>query len=323
MLDNAMNMLFKIAKKVTSFLSFPPKSLGTVFMLHRCSPLNGGGGWENLYWNEHMKVSPEFLSNFLIERSRTHTFISLDTLFELSKTRKRLKKPFLVMTFDDGYRDNYEYALPLFDKMRIPFAVYVTNSFPDKKAFLWWYALEDVLQKNDSIVLSDGTECMCDTKDKKEMAFLRLRTAILALNQGSIEEEFNKLFGNYTADYTASQYNEELCLSWDMIQEMANSNYCTIAAHTMNHKTLNRLTDTDLEYEILGGRKALEEKTGKRVRHFAYPFGTYNEIGGRETAFLKKCGFDTACYSFGGDVTRKNINNSCELPRVFLGELRR
>ena len=89
----------------------------------------------------------------------------------------------------------------------------------------------------------------------------------------------------------------------------------------MNHKTLNRLTDTDLEYEILGGKKVLEEKMGKRARHFAYPFGTCNEIGGREVAFVKNCGFDTACYSFGGNVNKTNIKNPYELPRVFLGEL--
>jgi peptidoglycan/xylan/chitin deacetylase (PgdA/CDA1 family) len=185
-----MNLLLKIAKKTQSLLSFQPKCFGTVYMLHRCSPINR----DNLYWNEHMKVSPGFLKNFLIERSKTHEFISLDTLFELSKTGKRLKRPFLVMTFDDGYRDNYEYALPIFDEMRIPFTVYVTNSFPDKKAFLWWYVLEDILQKNDTIVLPDGNKCICDTKNKKETEFLRLRTMILALNQEKLEEEFSKLF---------------------------------------------------------------------------------------------------------------------------------
>jgi peptidoglycan/xylan/chitin deacetylase (PgdA/CDA1 family) len=310
-------MLLKIAKKVKSFLSFPPKILGTIYMLHRCSPINR----ENLYWNEHMKVSPEFLRNFLLDQSKAHEFISLDTLSELQKSGKRLKKPFMIMTFDDGYRDNYEYALPIFDKMHIPFTVYVTNSFPDKKAFLWWYMLGHILQKNDCLVLSNGDKFMCNTKDKKEETFLQLRTLILKLNQEKLEEEFNTLFCNYIFDYTS--YNEKLCLSWDMIQEMSNTRYSTIGAHTMNHKTLNQLTDTELEYEVLYGKKVLEEKIGKPVNHFAYPFGTSNEIGIREINFVRKCGFDTACYASGGDINKKHINNPCELPRVFFGELHR
>jgi peptidoglycan/xylan/chitin deacetylase (PgdA/CDA1 family) len=287
-------------------------------MLHRCSPINS----ENLYWNEHMKVSPEFLENFLYERNKTHEFITLDMLSELVETGKILKKPFIVMTFDDGYRDNYEYALPIFEKMRIPFTVYVTNSFPDKTAFLWWYVLEDILQQNNCIKLSDGewgSEFSLTSKTEKEEVFLQLRSIILGLNQEKLIEGFAELFHDYTVD--VASYNERLCLSWDMIKEMASSSYCTIAAHTINHKTLKLLSDIELEYEIVQGKKALEEKIGKPVNHFAYPFGTYNEVGKREINFVKMNGFDTACCSFGEDVNKKNMINLCELPRVFLGEL--
>jgi hypothetical protein len=67
----------------------------------------------------------------------------------------------------------------------------------------------------------------------------------------------------------------------------------------------------------------LWRKNRKKVNHFSYPFGTYNEVGKREIEFVKKCGFDTACYSFGGDVNTKNINKLHEQPRVFFGELHR
>jgi peptidoglycan/xylan/chitin deacetylase (PgdA/CDA1 family) len=89
----------------------------------------------------------------------------------------------------------------------------------------------------------------------------------------------------------------------------------------MNHKTLNQLTEVQLEYEILGGKKMLEDRIKKTVKHFSYPFGTLNEIGNRESGFIKKCGFDTVCYAFGGNITSKKIHKPLELPRVFLGEL--
>jgi peptidoglycan/xylan/chitin deacetylase (PgdA/CDA1 family) len=142
--------LLKIARRVKRVVFAQPKPLGSIYMLHRCSPINK----ENLYWNEHMKISPEFLRNFLREHSKTHEFITFDMLHELSKAGQRLKKPFIIMTFDDGYRDNYEYALPIFEEMKIPFTVYITNSFPDKTAFFWWYILETILCQNKHIVLS-------------------------------------------------------------------------------------------------------------------------------------------------------------------------
>jgi peptidoglycan/xylan/chitin deacetylase (PgdA/CDA1 family) len=310
-----MNFLPGIIKKVKkTFLQ--PKHLGTTYMLHRCAPINQ----ENLYWNEHMKVSPEYLRNFLNEHKNAYNFINLDDLCLLSTTKRKTRKPFIIMTFDDGYRDNYEYALPVFDEMRIPFTVYIANSFPEKTAFLWWYILEDIIQRNDYIDLSNGKKFICNTKDMKETVFLQLRMLILGLNQEKLKEEFNMLFSNYTLDYTS--YNEELCLSWDMIKEMTNSAYCTIAAHTINHKTLNQLTDIEIEYEVLYGKKLLEEKIGKRINHFAYPFGTFNEVSTREINFVKTC-FNTACYAFGGGINKKNIGKLHELPRVFFGELHR
>jgi peptidoglycan/xylan/chitin deacetylase (PgdA/CDA1 family) len=289
------------------------ETLGTIYMLHRCSPIDN----ENLYWNEHMKVSPNFLKNFLKEQKKTCNFISLDELLELPHSRR--KKKCIVMTFDDGYRDNYEYALSIFDEMSIPFVVYITNSFPDKTAFLWWYILEDILRLNKYIVLADGRRFDCETKEKKEAVFLDLRQLILNLNQENLVNEFKNMFCNYEIDF--STYNDTLCLTWDMIKEMSNSQWCTIAAHTMNHKALNKLPEKQLDYEIMQSKKELEEHIGKSVNHFAYPFGTFNEVSGREVEFVKKCKLNTVCYSFGGSFTKKNIGKPFELPRQFLGEL--
>jgi hypothetical protein len=159
------------------------------------------------------------------------------------------------------------------------------------------------------------------TKEEKENVFLQLREIILKLDQKKLIDEFSELFCGYSFD--VDSYGEQLCLSWNMIKEMANSSYCTIAAHTVNHRTLNLLSDEELKFEVLYGRKVLEEKIGKPVTHFAYPFGTYNEIGEREIEFVKNGGFDTACYSFGGNILKKNIVHLHKLPRVFLGELHR
>jgi len=307
-----MNQIMNIYRNIKNiYMQFG--TLGTIYMLHRCSPINR----ENLYWNEHMKVSPVFLRNFLKKQKNTHDFISLDELFELSHSKR--KRKWIVMTFDDGYLDNYEYALPIFDEMSIPFVVYVTNSFPNKSAFLWWYVLEDIVKTNKYIVLADGKKFDCETREEKEDVFLNLRQLILSLNQENLINEFRNMFCNYEVDF--SIYNDELCLSWDMIKEMSNNHWCTIAAHTMNHKALSKLPIEQLDYEIIHGKKELEAHIGKVVSHFAYPFGTYNEVSYREIEFVKRCEFNTVCYSFGGSLTKKDIAKKLELPRQFLGEL--
>jgi peptidoglycan/xylan/chitin deacetylase (PgdA/CDA1 family) len=291
--------------------------MGSIYMLHRCAPINE----ENLYWNEHMKVSPEYLENFLKSKAKYYNFITLDDLYALSSVNKKIQKKFIIMTFDDGYLDNYEYALPIFDKLHIPFTVYISNSFPDKTSFLWWYIIEDIIQKNSHIVLSNGKNFYCESKNEKEKLFLLLRSLVLKLDQNNLKDEFVNLFSNY--EFDCESYNNELCLSWNMVREMSENKYCTIGSHTMNHKTLNQLTDVQLEYEIIQGKQLLEKKVGKTINHFSYPFGTFNEISSREIEFMKKSNFNTGVYSFGGGINKNNIKNLFELPRMFFGELSR
>jgi len=307
---------FTLATRKIRRILLEPKPEGVIYMLHRCHPLNR----ENLFWNEHLKVSPEFLKNFLSERIKTHRFISLDDLHEMATTGKRLDKPFIVMTFDDGYKDNFDYALPIFDEFKIPFTVYVTNCFPNRNAFLWWYALEDILLKNERIELADGAQFECPTKKDKERIFLELRDRILKMNQDRLEEDFRALFCRY--QYDSRSVNDSLCLSWDEIRKMGSHPCCTIAAHTVNHRALNQLTDNQLHYEIEQSKAEIEAQTGRPVRHFSYPFGTPNEVGEREKVFVKQCGFDTVCYAIGGQVNRNSMVKTHELPRQFLGEIK-
>src|SRR6476620_2655097 len=60
---------------------------------------------------------------------------------------------FVCLTFDDGYRDNLEFAYPILREAGFPFAVYVPTSFPDRLGELWWLVLEAVIAKRDRIGL--------------------------------------------------------------------------------------------------------------------------------------------------------------------------
>ena len=82
---------------------------GIIFMLHRVYPLDKF----KLLPNERMKISPDYLECFIQNALYTrHEFISLDTLYELHTNNKSLSKK-LVLTFDDGYIDNYTHAYPI------------------------------------------------------------------------------------------------------------------------------------------------------------------------------------------------------------------
>ena len=86
------------------------KPIGTIYMLHRVHPFEKG----KLSLNENMKVSPEFLERFILERLDKYEFLSLDQAIAVIEKKIKLTKPFIVFTFDYGYAVNYTYAYPIY-----------------------------------------------------------------------------------------------------------------------------------------------------------------------------------------------------------------
>jgi peptidoglycan/xylan/chitin deacetylase (PgdA/CDA1 family) len=84
---------------------------------------------------------------------------------------------FVSLTFDDGYRDNLEYALPILERHKAPFTMFVATSFPDRLGELWWVALERVVAATGRIVVEiDGKERFfyCERTAKKYEVYAQL-----------------------------------------------------------------------------------------------------------------------------------------------------
>jgi peptidoglycan/xylan/chitin deacetylase (PgdA/CDA1 family) len=301
--------------KTLSSINFIDKyfsEIAIIFMLHRVNKLDPN----RLPQNENMKVTPEFLEKFILELySKGYEFISLDELYEILKKGKDIKKK-AVITFDDGYKDNYYIAYPLLKKYSVPFTVYITTSFPQKEAILWWYVLEDLILENNYLRLSNGLTFECCNKSQKEKVFLKVREIIKNFKKENFLSSLNQLLNNYKIDWFKK--NEELCLTWDEIVELSKDKLVTIGNHTKSHLALNRLNPEELKNEIIEANKILENKISKKVEHFAYPFGSPDVIGKRELDIINRLGFKTATTTKCGFITNAHNKKINCLPRFFL-----
>lgn len=116
-----------IQRKIHNLLH--PK-IGEVWMLHRVVEHRS----EKLE-QRVLEVTPEWLENLIQERQQQgFRFVSLD---EIGRSRH-----WVCITLDDGYRDNYTTAFPLFKRLNVPFAVFVTTGFVDNQREMWWYSGE-------------------------------------------------------------------------------------------------------------------------------------------------------------------------------------
>ena len=268
-----------------------------VFMLHRVSERIDG----HLPNNEQLKVSPSFLENVIVKYKKAgFTFLSLDQLYDIISEKKDIHKPFVCFTMDDGYLDNYENAYPIFKKYNIPFAIFVSTDFPDRKAVLWWYVIEELILKSSEIHLSDGSKYICKTFQEKWDTFRYIREKVLLLNQTNLVNNLNELFADYNLDWYSPI--QDLSMTWEQVNNLTKEPLCTIGSHTVSHVALNRLSFKELESEIQNGINIIKSQTNYNPAYFAYPYGSSKENGEREYHYLRNSDIKMAFISDGGLV---------------------
>lgn len=299
-----MRLLGKIKRKI--YKLFHPV-IGDVLMLHRVVTIRSV-----LEDNRLMEVTPEFLEETILNYQKSgYEFISLDQLYERRQLGYKSKKKFVCFTFDDGYVDNYSIAYPIFKKYNCPFAIYVTTDFPEGKALMWWYVLEEILLNNNSAILGDGSEYLCDTLELKNQAFKIIREKIFLLQDENLSDKLAELFIHY--QYSFTDILKVNSMTWNQIIELSKDPICTIASHSVSHAAMDKLNATQVKYELQQSKKIIEEKLNKEINHFAYPYGRMND---NVRDLVAHAAYKTALMAAGG--SERIDCNLLEIKRLTL-----
>ena len=117
---------------------FHPK-LGEVWMLHRVVEQRSAAPNQRV-----LEVTPDWLEKRILDcQKQGFRFVPID---EVDKG-----KHWICLTLDDGYRDNYDVALPLFKHLQVPFCVYVTSGFIDNQQPIKWYPDQQLALSTDEL----------------------------------------------------------------------------------------------------------------------------------------------------------------------------
>ncbi len=312
---NLVDLVFTILEKSNGHIFTRPlySGIGNVLVFHRVRPDPGG---KTISANSGLEVTPESLEEIIrFFARRDYEFVSLDELYRRLNSGEVANK-FVAFTFDDGYADNLTYAYPILKKHQVPFTIYVTTCFPDNTAIIWWYLLEDLILERDRIDVRDGgreNAITCETWNQKETVFMEIRSILLDRHEGDWAATIDSVLGAH--DFDLYGHTERLALTWEQIAELEKDPLVTIGAHTTNHYPLNTLPESGVKLEISDSKKRLESELSCPIEHFAYPFGTRNEVGEREFRIVKDSGFKTATTTRCGNIFPEHRHHMECLPR--------
>jgi peptidoglycan/xylan/chitin deacetylase (PgdA/CDA1 family) len=290
--------------------------VGTIFMLHHVRPGRDG----EFQPNRHLEVAPEFLRAVLSHlRSRDIDIITMDELHR-RLTERNFARRFACFTFDDGYRDNRDFALPVMREFKAPFTVHVASDFAQGSGHLWWVALEMVIAKTSSIEAGIGgvaSRLDTSTPAAKQAAFDRMHDWLRGLPGGDdLPREIGALCARHGVD--EAMICRELCMSYDELKPFADDPLTGIGAHSVTHCNLAMQSPEVASREMAVSRERIENAVQRPVVHLAYPYGDRYAAGRREFALAKAAGFKTAVTTRPGMIFPESAGHLTALPRISL-----
>lgn len=310
------------AARADRWLAPLARGRGVILTFHHVRPWPGHA----FAPNRLLEITPEFLDQVLgLVRRLGLDLVALDEVPARLRAGARPSggRPFVALTFDDGYRDNALYAAPVLARHGAPWTLFVTSGFASGAGRLWWIELERVVRALDRIRLHlDGTalDLPCGDDAAKHAAFDALYRRLRA----GPEEQLLEVIGLLAAEagLDAGALVREHCLTWDEIDALVRANPgLTLGAHTCTHPMLAKHGAGRARAEIVASKAAIEARIGRPVRHLAYPVGDPGSAGAREFGLAAEAGFTCAVTTRPGHLFAGHLDHLHALPRVSVNGL--
>ena len=211
----------------------------------------------------------------------------------------------VAITFDDGYRDNWEHAFPILQKYDLPATLFVSTGPLETGQPLWHDVMFAAFARTRHSGYAWGDTWLdLSSREVRQQAVQRFAAYVRTLNEEERDAAVQRAC--FELQVTEAEVrNRSQMLAWDQVREMAESNV-EIGAHTVTHPILSQLSDQRQKEEITHSIDTIEKRIGKRPCVFAYPNGRDEDFNEVSIQIMKESGIKAACTTEFGNNTRES-----------------
>lgn len=224
------------------------------------------------------------------------------------------KRPVLV-TFDDGFKDNYSIAYPILRELDIPATIFVATDFISSDETIWFDKLAFFFNRIDASEIKipklNLTVNIENSMDARRDCYTRVIEKLKLVDNSLRLLVLEELYAQY-GDVYKTRTDEESALSeamtWTDLKEMS-ENGISIGSHSVTHPILSMLNPNELSYEIDESKKMLENQLAKPIDSIAYPVGQYESYTKEVVSTIKNSGYIAAFSYVPGISKRKSLEH--------------
>ena len=276
----------------------------TILMFHRVT---------DTFFDISLLVKRKTFEKCMKYVAQSYPVISMDFLSQNFDKWERIPNDSFVITFDDGWIDFRDTAYPILSRLKVSATVFLTTGFVSSKCSYWQERINDLLvliladkivflKKGSIISIPEINLKLRDLLSKSEgkpvifkfIDYLKKFTNDKILKTISDLEEFLK---EHSIKF--SEGKNRFFVNWDEINSIKESDI-SFGSHTVNHSILTNEQTNVVEHEICKSKDVIEKETGRKVLHFCYPNGNYND----EIKSIVSESYKSACTTRAGFVSK-------------------
>jgi peptidoglycan/xylan/chitin deacetylase (PgdA/CDA1 family) len=238
-------------------------------------------------------VTPTAFEAQIQSMASTACFITLQQYLDHRREGRPLSKKSIIITFDDGYKDNLTIASPILQKYGVPATFFISTGYIGTDEMKWEDQLSCMIRRTEaaaiSVSLPSGNASFDISNDKEKFKVIEALVGALShLSQAerlTILDELRGQFKLSCADHAG------VMMTWDDVQRIANTPGYSVGSHTVTHPHLTRIPLSEALIEVTSSKEQLESEIKQPITSLSYPYGDFNSD---IIAALKNVGYTCA-----------------------------
>jgi len=228
--------------------------------------------------------------------------VSLSEAVRLLK-RGNISSPTAVITFDDGYQNNYDFAFPILCEENLPATIFLATGSIDTDLTIWTGALHNACSKTQNPAFSwRGKLFDLSNIQQKQQLLAAVKMDLKRESHSELKDKVGEIVSELIGGET---YRVEFDSPYRMldrksIRDMANSNLIEFGAHTHTHPILGNLSKQEQEREILKSIEVVKSVIEQPCTFFAYPNGGQEDYNADTLSILENSGIETSLTTIVG-----------------------
>jgi peptidoglycan/xylan/chitin deacetylase (PgdA/CDA1 family) len=206
-----------------------------------------------------------------------------------------------VITFDDGFMNNFEVALPILRRASVPAAVFICPDFVDSEEILWYCRLNRALAETPLAEVEwNGTLVDLSSPQARALASSRLQAELKRRSPSDLLDNVEDILKNLVRERKPEADSPYRMLTSTAIRSMQETGLIEFGAHTMSHAILRQLSSAERRTQIEASIAAVEKLSCHRCNLFAYPNGKPGDYDEECVSIVAAAGIDAAVTAIPG-----------------------